>query len=810
MKKTLQVEGMHCATCAANIEKELATLKGVTSGNVNLTTEKLTIDYDETLISLKEIQEKIANIGFKIHEISETLKIKIEGMHCASCVNTIEKALLAAPGVLEANVNLTTEVSRIIFDPTLTTQSLLLGIIQDEGYRGILIDRVNNFEAKEKEINNQKNKLIIAAIFMIPLLYVAMGHMIGLPLPEILHPMHHPITFALIQFLLLLPIVAIAYPLYTLGFFLLFKRKPNMDSLIALGTSSAILYSLYTLYNTIVHGHSITDGLYLETAGMIITLILLGKYLENRAKLKTANNLKLLYEIAPKTAIRLKGQREEEVYIEDIGVGDLILVRPGGKIPIDGKVLTGLSYVDEAMLTGESMAVKKERESLVYAGTQNKEGTLTIEAIKDNQNTALAHIIRFIEDAQGTKAPIAKLADVVSGVFVPVVIGIATLFLIFWLIYSGDFQFSLKIFIAILVIACPCALGLATPTAIMVATGKGAELGILIKGGEALEAAHKITAVVLDKTGTLTIGKPRITDIRSLGDFDENTLLHLAASLENASEHPLKEAFLEELEQRNVTLLPYEEFKALPGLGIKGIVAGKAILLGNEKLMVEEGVLLTEAAEKNLEELSKEGKTPILISLEGQLQAIIGISDPLKADSQEAIKALESMGIATYMLTGDNKKTAEVIAKKVGITKVYSNVLPTEKAGIVKEIQKLGKLVAMVGDGINDAPALVQSDVGIAIGSGTDIALDSADIVLVKNSLMDITTAIRLSKSTITNIKQNLFWAFFYNLLGIPLAAGLVYLMGGPLLNPIFAAMAMSLSSVSVVSNALRLRNFKK
>ncbi len=811
IKKTYNVEGMHCASCARNIEKELEGMIGVSKGLVNLTSEKLVLEFDDKIVSEEKIADTIAGIGFKILEESTILKLKIEGMHCASCSANIEKTLNGTAGILECVVNLTTETAKVVYNSKVIKASEIIKTIESLGFKAIVTDKGSNFEKKEKELKKQGIQLGILIACMLPLLYIAMAPMISwlnLPMPNIINHMHNLVNNAIVQLLLLIPIVVIARKMYSLGFKLLFKGKPNMDTLIAVGTSSAIVYSLYNFISILadpMHGNM--EGLYFETAGMIITLIFLGKYLENRAKLKTTNNLKKLYEVAPKTAIKVVDGVETEVFIEDIEIGDILLVKPGSKVPIDGKVVRGNSYIDESMLTGESMPVKKEIDGEVFGGTQNKEGSLEIIVTKDSENTAIANIIRFIEDAQSTKAPIAKLADIVAGYFVPVVIGIAITAMILWLIFTGDFQFALRIFIAILVIACPCALGLATPTAIMVATGKGAELGILIKGGEALEAAHKITGIVFDKTGTLTIGKPIVTDI--IGDSrDELFALQLAASLEKASEHPLKDAFINKLEQDGLELLEYEEFKAVPGHGIQGKVDGRDVFVGNKLLMTNNNIEMKSWEEK-ADLLSQEGKTAVYVAIDGNIGALVGIADTLKDESKEVVERIKGLGIKTFMITGDNQKTAAVIGAKVGVEKIYAGILPTGKAEIIKEIQAEGYIVAMVGDGINDAPALVQSDVGIAVGNGTDIAMDSADIVLVKDNLHDIVNAFNLSKKTMINIKQNLFWAFIYNIIGIPLAAGVIYIFGGPLLNPIFAAMAMSLSSVSVVSNALRLRRFK-
>ena len=811
MKKTYDIKGMHCAACARNIETSISSLDGLKKGSVNLTTEKLFIEYDEDKINLKELEAKVKELGFGIEENLEFVKLRIEGMSCVSCVNNIESSLRKINGIREITVNLTTETALVRYDRDVITIKEIMKSIERIGFKAAFIDRERDIYEKERKLKLQWYQLLAAIGFMVPLLYVAMGPMIGLPLPSFLDHMSEPLNYALVQLVLLIPIVVIARRFYLKGIPLLLRRKPNMDSLVAIGTISAMVYSLYSMYTIIKMGHSAMKGLYFETAGMIITLILLGKYLESRAKLKTANNLKKLYEIAPKTAIRIVDEVEEVVKIENLEIGDLVVVKPGSQVPIDGIVVKGETYVDESMLTGESLPVKKIVGGSVFGGTQNKNGSIVFRVNKDNDNTALANIIRFIEDAQSVKAPIARLADTISGYFVPVVIGIAVVFFVFWLVYLGDLEFALKIFIAILVIACPCALGLATPTAIMVATGKGAELGVLIKGGEALEEAHKVSAVVFDKTGTLTVGAPRITDIIMVGDtkeLSEREVIRLVASLEVASEHPLKDAFLEHVKGDVDKLLVYEDFITYEGMGISGMVSGINVAAGNyklmEKLAVVDSVSLSEA-----DALSKQGATVIFVAFDGVVIALVGVKDPLKEESIGVIASLKKRGLRTYLITGDNEKTAKVIGDAVSVDQVYAGVLPTMKGEIVQEIQKAGFVVAMVGDGINDAPALVQSDIGIAVGKGTDIALDSADIILVKNDLRDILVSFDLSRKTIRNIKQNLFWAFFYNVIGIPIAAGVLFLFGGPLLSPVFAALAMSFSSVTVVSNALRLRWFR-
>jgi Cu+-exporting ATPase len=617
-----------------------------------------------------------------------------------------------------------------------------------------------------------------------------------------------PLRFALLQISLTIPIIIAGYRFYTVGFKALLQRSPNMDSLVAIGTTAAILFSLYNTYQIMQGNFGAVEGLYYETAGVIIALILLGKSLEAVSKGKTSEAIKKLMGLAPKTATVISNGKEIELPIEDVEIGDIILVRPGEKIPVDGVVLEGNTSIDEAMLTGESMPVDKKVGDKVFAASINKNGMIKFQATKVGSDTALAQIIKLVEDAQGSKAPIAQMADIVSGYFVPVVCVIALIAFLAWFLTGQSLAFSLTIFISVLVIACPCALGLATPTAIMVGTGKGAENGILIKGGEALETAHKITTIVFDKTGTITEGKPEVTDIITVGGIERDRLLRIAASGEKGSEHPLGEAIVRGAQKDNLEFLAVDAFEAIPGHGIEVTIDHTKVLIGNKKLMDDRKISLTALKEKS-DLLASEGKTPMYIAMNDSLAGIIAVADVVKESSAKAIKKLQSMGIEVAMITGDNRKTAEAIAKQVGIDRVLAEVLPQDKSNEVKKLQAEGKKVCMVGDGINDAPALVQADIGIAIGSGTDVAMESADIVLMRSDLMDVPTAIHLSKSTIRNIKQNLFWAFGYNVAGIPIAAGILYLFGGPLLNPIFAAAAMAFSSVSVVSNALRLKGFK-
>ncbi len=740
--------------------------------------------------------------------------LKITGMTCAACAARIEKIVGKMEGV-EISVNLATEKAQVTFDPDKTGIAAIKERIEKAGYGAVEIAEKKLVDEdklrKEKEIRILWTKFIVSAVFAVPLLYFSMGSMIWwlrFPIPEILDPMNNPLNYSILQITLTAPIVAAGYRFYTVGYKAILSRSPNMDSLIAMGTTAAIIYSLYSVYRIANGDFGAVEGLYFETVGVIITLILLGKSLESVSKGRTSEAIKKLMGLAPKTAIVIRDGNEYEVPIEEVEIGHIILVRPGEKIPVDGVVLDGNTSIDESMLTGESIPVEKKAGDLVYAASLNKNGMIRFKATKVGGDTALAQIIKLVEEAQGSKAPIAQMADVVSGYFVPIVFGIAVAAFLAWFISGESLVFSLTIFIAILVIACPCALGLATPTAIMVGTGKGAEYGILIKGGEALETTHKINTIVLDKTGTITEGKPEVTDIITSGTTDQRQLLQLAASAEKGSEHPLGEAIANKAEREGIEFLEVKDFTAIPGHGIEVTISGISVLLGNKKLMAERSISLTEL-ERDSDRLAEEGKTPMYIAMDQKISGIIAVADVVKQSSLNAIETLKTMGLEVAMITGDNRKTAEAIAKQVGIQRVLAEVLPQDKANEVKKLQAEGKKVAMVGDGINDAPALAQADIGIAIGSGTDVAMESADIVLMKSDLMDVPAAIQLSKSTIRNIKQNLFWAFGYNVVGIPVAAGLLHLFGGPLLNPILAAAAMSLSSVSVLTNALRLKRFK-
>ena len=816
--QVLSIRGMTCAACAQRIEKTVRKLSGIGQANVNLASEKLFVEYDGAVLELSAIKEAVARIGYEVVEKTDaqSATIPIGGMTCAACAQRIEKAIGKLPGVERASVNLATEKATVAYRPQEVRLSVIREAIEKAGYQALEIKKADAADEdrarKQKEIRALWIKFIVSAVFSLPLLYIAMVPMIKvvrLPFPAGLDPMQYSLIYALVELLLVIPVIGVGYRFYTVGFKALFRRSPNMDSLIAIGTTAAVLYSVYNTFQ-IANGHfQAVEALYYETAGVIITLILLGKSLEAVSKGRTSEAVKKLMGLAPKTAIVIEDGQEKEIPIDEVETGDIIVVRPGAKIPVDGTVIEGHTAIDESMLTGESMPVDKKPGDAIYAASLNTTGAVRFRAEKIGSDTALARIIKLVEDAQGSKAPIAQMADIVSGYFVPVVCAIALAAGVAWYFGAGnDLKFALTIFISVLVIACPCALGLATPTAIMVGTGKGAENGILIKGGEALETAHKVNTIVFDKTGTITEGKPTVTDVLTTGGLAEEELLRLTASAEKGSEHPLGQAIVQGAQDKGLELLKVEDFSSITGRGIQATIGGQTVLAGNRKLMDERGIALA-ALEADSDRLAGEGKTPMYVAIDGRLAGIAAVADVVKPSSRAAIESLHRMGVEVAMITGDNRKTADAIAKQVGIDRVLAEVLPEDKSSEVKKLQAEGRKVAMVGDGINDAPALAQADIGIAIGSGTDVAMESADIVLMRSDLMDVPTAIELSKKTIRNIKENLFWAFGYNVIGIPIAAGVLHLFGGPLLNPIFAAAAMSLSSVSVLTNALRLKRFK-
>ena len=734
----------------------------------------------------------------------ENRTMDIEGMHCAACAARIEKVVGKLPGVETASVNLATEKLRVVYDGQALDEREIKEAVEKIGFKAISEQRTQDDQAEReaKQTASMRRRLIVSIIFAAPLFILAMGPMIpGLPFP--FDPMDIPIAYALIQLGLVIPIAVSGYKFYTVGFKALFSGSPNMDSLIAVGTSAAILYSLYSTVLIIGGNAHAVHSLYYESAGVIITLIQVGKYLEHSAKGKTSAAIKKLMGLSPSTAILMTGDQEKEIPLEDVRPGDLLLVRPGAKIPVDGMVVSGDSAVNESMLTGESLPVGKSKGSPLYGATVNGNGAMRMRVTKTGADTALAGIIRLVEEAQGKKAPIARLADKVAGIFVPVVCLIALAAALIWFIATRNIELTLQIFISVLVIACPCALGLATPTAIMAGTGRGAELGILIKGGDALEATHSIDTIVLDKTGTVTRGEPQVTDV--IGD--EIEVLWAAASCETSSEHPLGAAIVRSAKEKGIALKEPRNFQAIPGRGIEAELDGSPVLVGNERLMEERGIDAS-ARRQQMDALAEEGKTPMLVARDGLLLGAVAVADVIKASSPDAISEMEGMGLRVIMLTGDSRRTAAAIAKKIGGIETIADVLPGDKAKIIEGLQREGRRVAMVGDGINDAPALAQADVGIAVGSGTDVAIESADIVLMRDDLRDVPKALRLGRQTMRVIRQNLFWAFGYNTAGIPIAAGLLYAFGGPLLNPMIAAAAMSLSSVSVLTNALRLRRF--
>ena len=759
MRQTIRVNGMTCAACAARVERAVAQVPEVSSASVNIATERLSVEYDDTRIGLEDIGAVVEKAGYRWDRIEDT-------------------------------------------------QTAL-----DE-------DRI----AKARAVHVIKIKALVSAVFAIPLLYVAMGHMLPgglqLPLPGFMNPHHHPLTFALIQLALTIPIVIAGWRFYYVGFRALWMRAPNMDSLVALGTSAALIYSLVMTYLIATTGDAdLAMQLYFESAGVIITLILVGKLMEAISKGRTSEALKKLMELAPKTAWVIRGEGEDadvvEIPIEEVYPKDRVLIKPGTKIPVDGTVIEGASAVDESMLTGESMPVDKVAGAPVFAASMNAQGRLVVEATSIGADTVLAHIVKLVEDAQESKAPLAAMADVVSHYFVPIVLVVAVVAALAWLIAGQSFAFALTILISVLVIACPCALGLATPTAIMVGTGIGAQNGILIKGGEALEAARNVQTVILDKTGTITEGKPHVTDVISFEEAQVSSglradeMMGYAAGIERGSEHPVGFSIVDYAIHNDIVLKTIDMFEAIVGQGVVGRSDGRLILVGNDTLMAGHEIAIDEAQRQQVDELALQGKTPVYVAIDSLLVGIIAVADVVKPHSKTAIAQLKQMDIDVAMITGDNARTAAAIAQQMDIDTVFAEVLPQDKARHVKELQASGRRVAMVGDGINDAPALVQADVGIAIGTGTDVALESAEIVLMRSDLMDVATAIDLSRRTIRNVKQNLFWAFGYNVAFIPIACGLLYIFHGPLLNPMFAAAAMSLSSVSVLTNALRLRRFK-
>lgn len=753
-------------------------------------------------------------------------KFDVTGMTCSACSSRVEKCVSKLPGMDQVTVNLLTNSMQVEYDESVLNERQIIDAVVKAGYGASLrtehqpgdtrsvVKASQGENPAEAEQKQMKFRLKVSFLFLIPLMYVSMGHMVGLPLPSFLTGVENGVSFAFTQLLLCLPVLYVNRKYFSKGFQTLFHLSPNMDSLIAIGSSASLIYGIFAIYRMsygLGHGdmelvHRYYHDLYFESAAMILALITVGKYLEARSKGKTSEAIKKLMDLAPKTAVVERGGKETEIPVEQVQPGDIVVVRPGSSIPVDGFIIEGSTSVEEAAITGESIPVHKQVNDTVIGATMNKTGFIRFKATRVGNDTTFSQIIRLVEEASSSKAPIAKIADKIAGIFVPTVIGIAMVTAIVWLAVGASFEFVLSCAISVLVISCPCALGLATPVAIMVGTGKGAENGILIKSGEALETAHSIQCVVLDKTGTITQGHPVVTDVETI--WKDKDFLALAAGLEAKSEHPLAEAILEFTQHRNVLPWEVEEFLSLPGKGVKGKIKGSWYFAGNSRMMEDEGISLDNWKEK-MEKLADQGKTPMLFAKEKKILGVISVADVVKPTSREAVRQLKEQGIEVVMLTGDNKRTAEAIRKELNIDQVIAEVMPQDKEREIARLQEQGKKVAMIGDGVNDAPALARADVGMAIGAGTDVAIESADVVLMKNDLLDAVTAIRLSKAVIRNIKENLFWAFFYNSLGIPVAAGVFYAAFGLKLNPMIGAAAMSMSSIFVVSNALRLKRFQ-
>ncbi len=814
-KDTIQIHGMSCAACVRRVEQGIISLDGVSTASVNLATEKAVVEYDPDAVNSEEIKAKVNDLGYEVIETEpsasagpQTTVISVGGMNCAACVRRVENTLKSVAGVGEASVNLATSKAMVSYDPAVTALPDLKNALDEAGYQFLGVRGETREdpleEARKAELRDLKIKLAVGIVLSI---IIHVGSMPDLfPFVRAI-PEHFLLP---LLFIMATPVVLWVGNRFLIGAYKAARQKTSdMNTLVAVGSLSAYLYSTAVMvFPGFFASAGVAPHVYFDGAAMIVTLILLGRLLEARAKDKTSSAIKRLMELKPKTA-RVIGEdgRESDIPIELVSVGDVILVRPGEKIPTDGVVVSGVSAVDESMLTGESIPVGKEAGSEVFGATMNKSGTFTFRAAKVGAETALAQIIRLVEEAQGSKAPIQRVADRVASIFVPVVMSIAVVTFLVWYFLVPDPVFSRALlnFVSVLIIACPCAMGLATPTAVMVGTGVGAEKGILIKGGESLEKAYKLNTVVFDKTGTLTRGEPQVTDVVNGEASDEKTLLEIAASIEAVSEHPLAQAIVGKCRADGIAPLPVENFEAISGLGVRGTISGKSVLLGNLLLMQREGMVL-DGAEDHAQRLSEQGKTTVFVAREGRVLGVIGLSDVPRDSAREAVDALKRMGLQVIMITGDNEKTAQAIAGELGIDRVLAEVLPKDKADEIRRLQDADRVTAMVGDGINDAPALTAADIGIAIGAGTDVAIEAADVTLIKSDLMLVPSAIRLSFQTMKVIKQNLFWAFFYNSLGIPIAAGVLYPFFGILLNPVFAAAAMALSSVSVVSNSLRLR----
>ena len=755
------------------------------------------------------MEKKILKIGFKVKTDLKEVVYRVEGMNCAACASSIERVLKKIDGVENGVVNFATETLNFAYNAESIRISDIRSKLSKLGFVLVNLDEVVEDNSKKKsEVKFTKDRLIGTAIFAIPVFIISMGDMAGMPLPNFMASSTGAVGFVIIQFILTTIVFFFGRSFFKVGMKSLFAGVPNMDSLISIGAGAAYLFSIYAMIKIFMGNVHFAHQLYFESAAVIIAFVSLGKFLESVAKGKTSEAIKKLMGLAPKNATIIINGKEEVISVDDVNVGDLIVVKPGEKLPVDGEIVEGKTSIEESMLTGESIPVEKTIGASVFGASINKNGRIIYKVTKVGKDTVIAQIVKIVKDAQGSKAPIAQTADVIAGFFVPVVIVLAILSTIFWHFEGQNFEFIVTIFIAVLVIACPCALGLATPTAIMVGTGKGAEYGVLIKGGEPLEVTGKIETIVFDKTGTLTEGKPVVTDIIT-NSYSKDEILSIAGAAEKGSEHPLGEAIVNFAIEKGLELKKIDKFNSIAGKGIEVTIDSKEMFIGNSKLVDDQSISIVGEFERESDRLATEGKTPMYMIIDGKLEAIIAVADTVKPSSKKAVEILIRMGIEVVMLTGDNKKTAKAIAKELGISRVVSEVLPHQKAEKVKEIQAEGKKVAMVGDGINDAPALAIADIGMAIGSGTDIAMESADIVLMRSDIMDVITAIQLSKKTMINVRENLFWGLIFNIIGIPVAMGVLHLFGGPLLNPMIAAIAMSFSSVTVLLNALRLKNFK-